>query len=532
MSMRRVAQLLVMALLTMPFASAGYASVPSPVGEIWLDASSYSPSAGEVVFLTVDIHSPKPGQPVGIFVTATPPAPDGTLSGLTSLGLGRTNSAGLYSLRREIPSGQVGAQVYLIAYAIVNGQLMESNKQTLVVTPRNADAAWIVTPSTYCEVQPNGACVPTASSSPINEAYQQATAGDLIVVEDGLYQPVTLTKPEGCHSETGPMIWIKARHHGHDYASQGSAAWPAVIQRHIGSGSDTLLLKERTCWTAVVGLWVQASDRSGVFFFKFYEDDVPYDHTWFLDTVIDGEWDRYTGTGFKAKWGVLAHGLEHFRWIGGAVVRINHEHAFYLHNTTAEMEMWNVLARHNGRTALQMVARSNEGPMGTGDVRLMNVKAVDNGLADNCKGASAYSFHGRNDHHILLDHAKYEAGFDEALNAATGCDGTGAVVSYSGNYTDGIPNGPIWIRRSVFEIQDGFGDRDLVDIDKTPSLTVEDSLLKSGDRKALVIQQDTEAHCLDANATVYGAPNDDTKAYGVTYQNYATMLSAIGECAP
>ena len=142
---------------------------------------------------------------------------------------------------------------------------------------------------------------------------------------------------------------------------------------------------------------------------------------------------------------------------GGYIHDICQEHAFYIQNQTGDLTIENVLADRIGRTFLQTTSRFNEGPPGRGQITVRNVWIRDAALEGNCqtapvyRGGSALTFTGRHLGPSLVDNAIVQFGFNQGLNQAAGfVIGTAGFVTWLGNGSGNIPNGPIRLQNSKF----------------------------------------------------------------------------------
>jgi hypothetical protein len=216
-------------------------------------------------------------------------------------------------------------------------------------------------------------------------------------------------------------------------------------------------------------LTIVPGSRAGVIFYK--NSGAAYRGFSFEDVHILGKFNHATGRGKTAKWGVKAHNLANFKFIGKrAPARIENiavEHAFYLQNHLGPILIERVHAKNLGRTFAQFTARSKEGPPGKGGITIRNCEVQDAciGRGDAYKGGSAFTFSGRLNCRILLENNIYRAGFDKSLHKLTrkGAPyGTGAVAAWTEKYKE--RNGKLVLRDNHFSMAKDCGDRALVAI--------------------------------------------------------------------
>lgn len=496
------------------------------VGEMNLKISNRIPSDGDVVTFTADAFYQQAGIPVSIWVGGKPDS-NGIVPNQQLFGNGYTDSKGIVSFSTPI-KGAIDTQLYFIAYANINGVYRESNLQGMTIIPDETDADWIVTPTTYCQVQLDGSCPPISNKDPIEKVYNTlAKSGDVILAEDGSYPAMELRRSSGCHSPTGPRIWIMARNPG----------VPVILRKPVVS-SDTIAFGDQACYTTLIGFVVMGSDRSAIHFFT--SGNEPYDSVHLLEMQVEGGWDWYTGTGAKTKWGIQSYLLIDFLMRGGRIDNIYEEHSAYVHNAIGDIIFEDLSSSNIGFTFIQVTSRgsdcpqySNPCPPGQGNIQLRNLVVKDTGLSAFCDGSFTFKFSGRNSFNILLDHVRSEAGCDPALVAATGCVGTSPIVSHSGGGAQGLGNGPIKIKRSRLEIAPDGGTKPLQEIDYTERYTLEQSTLIGGEPDyAISLYANTLDTCFDRASRVTGDPEKRVSIYGKLYSNYDTMLDTLGSCEP
>lgn len=499
-------------------------------GEMDLCVSTRIPRAGDVLSFTINTRQASV-VPITVYV-GTKPGVSGDITNPQVLTSGSTNSSGAFDFTYTIPvSDPLNTNHYFRGEAQIAGATLKTNQQGITVIPKVTDAKWIVTPSTYCQVQANGSCIPISNSKPIDKVYTLATSGDTILVEDGSYSSVTLKRP-GCHSLTGPMIWLMARNIN-----------GPLIQKNPVGGSNSIVFQSQACWTTMVGFNVEGDDTAAIHFFT--SGNEPYRNIQFLETSIDGGYDWYASAGFDSKWGLQSYLLTGFLWRGGSIKNIHQEHAFYVHNAQSDPSiageegfyLEDLIIKRVGRTALQMTARDhdcdqyqNPCPSGSGNVQVRHVSVYDAGLGDFCQGGASLTFAGRNSFNIVIEDTYVESGLDPALVAATGCTGTEELVTWAGGGSLGLNNGPITVRRSKFLVAANQGNKNLSEIDVTPLFTLINTIMTSGKRYAMSIYNGVAATCLDRVSAVTGVPEQRVTAYGATYNNYQTMLDTIGDC--
>jgi hypothetical protein len=183
-----------------------------------------------------------------------------------------------------------------------------------------------------------------------------------------------------------------------------------------------------------------------------------------------GGFDHAKGEGANSKWGVWGNCLADFEFRGvrgrASVRDIRHEHGFYLQNLVGDVTIENVDGARLGRTFLQVVARPDWGPPGTGTLLVRNCSVEDPCIArgDDYKGGSAFTLAGRHTGKAIFENNRYRSGFNSALTKLTreGVPfGTAAFVAWDAG---GEPNGTLILRNNDFQIAPGCGDRPLVAI--------------------------------------------------------------------
>lgn len=496
---------------------------PGLTGAVDLCDSTRIPHIGDTVDFTASARVSQAGLPVTAYYGGKPGA-DGLISNPILLTIGTTDSAGLFTFSYTIPSSaQWGDQIYFSAQITIGGAVVATNLRGITVIPKASDADWIVTPSTYCQVQANGTCPPISSSNPVTTAYKASKSGDVILMEDGSYAHFDVDYGK-CHSLTGPIIWIMAR----------NINGPVINTNPVG-GSNVISVTKHACYTSLVGLKVLGDDTASIHFFT--SGNEPYRHIQILETSIDGGYNWYTGTGNDSKWAVQSYLLTDFLWRGGIIENIHQEHAFYVHNNQDDFFLEDMTIKHVGRTALQMTSRAGDCdqyqipcPPGAGNVQVRNVAVYDSSLGDFCAGGFSFTFAGRNSFNIIIENTYVESGLDPALVAATGCTGTGEFVVYAGQGSQNVYNGPATIRNSVFKVAPNQGNKNLSEISYTPLFTMKNVTMTTGKRNAIVIFTPTDALCLDRASNVTGVPENRVVAYGIQYTNYSTLVDAVGEC--
>lgn len=299
---------------------------------------------------------------------------------------------------------------------------------------------------------------PTAN--PIARALEVAGPGSEILLDPGDYPPFS--------------IGLDTRSVANAVAPGGTQERPVVVRgdgraRIVGELDALAVDQSHRCgFLTFRGLILVPGQRSGVIFYRQSEGRVHRGFA-FEDCHVLGGYDHPTATGRESKWGLVAHSLADFRFVGvqehARVERIQHEHAFYIQNHRGPVRLENVRARDLGRTFCQFTARAAEGSPGQGDVTIRGCVVEDACIAagDAYKGGSALTFAGRLACTILLEGNVVRAGFRRSLRGLTLAGqpyGTGALVAWQGG--EPRPNDTLILRDNEFRFADGCGDRALV----------------------------------------------------------------------
>ncbi len=496
-------------------------------GQMDLCPSTRIPHQGDTVQFTVNTRQAQSGISVTIYIGGRPGS-DGYITNPQIFTTGSTNSSGNFDFSYTVPSGDAWNTFhYFRAEATVGGSLLKSNQVALTVIPKTTDADWILTPTTYCQVQTGGNCTPINNSYPLDKVYPLAATGDVILLEDGQYNHAEFKR--SCHSQTGPMIWVMAR----------NINGPVFNPNPVGS-SDTISFNQKSCWTTLVGLKIMGDDRAGVHFVT-STNNGPYLNDQFLEVTIDGGWDYYNNSGTTAKWGFQSYGLQGFRYVGGEVKNVGDmsvgEHAFYMHNPDTDatgnaIELRDVNSSNVGRTYVQIVNRpddcsyANPCPPGSGIVTIEHAVIKNTGLEGNCTGGSSLTFGGRNDYNIIVSNTYVESGLDTGLS----CKGTGEFVTWDGNNVPAENNGPTTVRNSYFIMAPNQGNKPLSEIGTVDSITIEKSTFISGKTYSMNAKKSAVTKCFDRDSNITGNPEKRVTVDGVDYANYQAMLDALGDC--
>lgn len=225
----------------------------------------------------------------------------------------------------------------------------------------------------------------------------------------------------------------------------------------------------------------------------------------FQDCVFDGQANFLDpGSGNKGTyWGMRSYGhggtlfegqhqdfldFENKSFPGYVVTGCEFRDVFKEHFRYISQIQGNVLFQGNtleraGRSALQITARSNDGPRGTGTI-ICRRETVRDVCLEHQGGAHAYNLKGRNDHTLLIDECDVRLGWDPDLyrnfldRVPTGC-----LITHASKYPEsGRPGSPaprssdpadwhmndglVWIRRSkLYTVDPGAMDEDLLSRD-------------------------------------------------------------------
>lgn len=302
------------------------------------------------------------------------------------------------------------------------------------------------------------------SKNPIADALSRCGPGSTVMLADGAYPSFGVgfakksdwNAPISGGTRTQPIV-VRA---------QGKGA--RVVPRT--SGDTIAVAQELNCgWITFEGLTIECGYRAGIMFYKL-ADQRRHEGFKFLDCHLVGGFDHAKGEGANSKWGVWGNCLADFEFRGvrgrASVRDIRHEHGFYLQNLVGDVTIENVDGARLGRTFLQVVARPDWGPPGTGTLTVRNCSIEDPCIArgDDYKGGSALTLSGRHTGRAIFENNRYRSGFNPTLKHLTreGVPfGTGAFVAWDAG---GEPNGTLILRNNDFQIAPGCGDRPLVAI--------------------------------------------------------------------
>ena len=318
--------------------------------------------------------------------------------------------------------------------------------------------AWIRCTTTTIEVE--GERI-RGAENPVARALEEAGPGTVVLLDPGDY----------------PAFTIGLGNNGKDDArtSGGESGFPIVVDgggsaRVLGRG-DTIGIDQRrpNGYVTFRGLTLVPGERSAVMFYR--QSEAVHRGYSFEDCHILGGYDHAAARGPRSKWGVSAHSVADFRFVGvrspARIEGIEKEHAFYVQNQRGDVLIENVRAAGLGRTFCQFTARPGEGPPGRGDVTIRDCVVRDACLAagDGYKGGSAFTFAGRLEGTILLERNEYRAGFDpryRGLTLAGQPYGTGALVAWQEQGAGAI--GALVLVDNRFLFEAGCGDRPVVSI--------------------------------------------------------------------
>jgi len=337
-------------------------------------------------------------------------------------------------------------RVLRTAAAVLAAATAPARADLLVCTPRTLD---------------RGDGVERPEANPIARALELARAGDLVLLEPGVYEPFTIGFDDRAPSN--------ARTAG------GTEGLPIVVEgkgsvRIRSRGGDTIAIDQRVPngWITFRNLVIEAGSRAGVMFYRQGDGRVHAGFA-FEDCRILGNWNPVTRTGQRSKWGVWGHSLADFRFVGvserAEVSYIGTEHGFYLQNPRGDVTIAQVDANFLGRTFFQLTSRAVDGPPGVGTVTVRDCHVLDVGVAreDGFKGGAAFTVAGRHRGRVVFERNTYRAGFWEPARALTlpgQAYGTGAFVAWQGGEAE--PNAEVVLRDNVFEFATGCGDRPVV----------------------------------------------------------------------
>lgn len=323
-------------------------------------------------------------------------------------------------------------------------------------------------PLLYCT--PNGYGVVgqefASDANPVVRALSRAEPGSTVILEQGDYPAFSL----GMGSSARDNIDIPG----------GQPGLPVVIDgrgraRILGRDMDAIAIDQRRPVSHITfrGLTIVTGQRTGVMFFK-RDDGRNHRGFAFEDCEILGGFSHAEGRGRASKWGVWAHRLQDFRFVGtGApgttarIVGLRDEHAFYLQNPQGNVLIENIEASGLGRTFVQVTARRRDGPPGRGRFTVRNCRVRNIGLApgDGYRGGTAFTVAGRHQGTLLFEGNQFRQGFNarlKELKPVGGVHGTAAFVAWGGGEVE--RNGTVILRDNDFQMAYGCGDRPLVSL--------------------------------------------------------------------
>jgi hypothetical protein len=326
----------------------------------------------------------------------------------------------------------------------------------------------------------------TQQKNPIAYALRRAAPGALIELAAGDYPHFGIGFNNPWEASNAPT-------------PGGTAAAPIVVRggagvRVVPSGSgDTIAICQQVAcgYIRFEDLSIVPGTRAGVIFYRSEPGQVHRGFA-FHDCDILGEYDHAAASGPASKWGVSAHQIADFEWKGvrrpSRIENIKDEHAFYLQNTLGDVTIENVEAKRIGRTFLQLVARSNEGPAAAGTVSVKRCKIDDACIAagDAYKGGSALTIAGTGEGcTVVFEDNVVRAGFESALHKLTLPGqpyGSGACVVWDGG--DARGNGSVIVKRNQFVFAPGCGDRPLASFAACRELLLDANQFKPGGNAA------------------------------------------------
>ena len=222
--------------------------------------------------------------PLNIFIGEKP----GSNGNLTNSKLWKTASLdekGKFSFRTNVQEGFLGRTIYFKAFALVRNRILESSVEKITITPSNKDADWIVSPTTLHHVH-SGKTV--YISNPIEHAYQKASPGDVILLENGNYSDFHLKNNNHCEAEE--TIWIKARH-----------PQQAKITKN---NKNSLKISKKLCSTILVGLDM---DPAYLYSFQRIKKSKVEQPIRFLECSLGQKEEGIIPANSKNGWGVYFH---------------------------------------------------------------------------------------------------------------------------------------------------------------------------------------------------------------------------------
>lgn len=323
---------------------------------------------------------------------------------------------------------------------------------------------------------------PVAAANPIAQALRLAAPGATIDLGAGDYPAFGIGFANKNDASNAPI-------------SGGMRGQPIVVRggRGVrvvpaGKGDTIAICQQVPCgYVEFEDLEIVPGARAGVIFYRAGPDEVHRGFA-FRDCDILGEYDHVRASGPGAKWGVSGHQIADFEWRGvrraSRIENIKDEHAFYLQNTLGDVLIEKVEAKRLGRTFVQLVARSHEGPAATGTVTIRDCKIDDAGIAagDAYKGGSAITIAGTGPQcTVRIERNVVRAGFENALRKLTKSGepyGTGACAVWDGG--DARGNGTVIVARNQFVFATGCGDRPLASFSACANLLLDGNTFTSG----------------------------------------------------
>ena len=314
--------------------------------------------------------------------------------------------------------------------------------------------------------------VTMATANPIPDALVRAAPGCLITLSPGDYPAfrIGFNKGDNNAKNTGglPGLPIVVRGEG-------------LVRVRSGDGGDTLSITQDNPNAHITfeNIEFEPSYRAAILFYRPEPGGVNEGYH-FYDCNIIGGWDHRKAEGKTSKWGLNGKRLKDFEWIGrtrpSIIQDIRHEHAFYLSNMAGDTTIRNVEAKRLGRTFVQLVARSKDGPAGVGRLLVQDCKVSDTGIAvgDNYKGGSAFTVSGNMPKaELRFENNTYRAGFDKSLHKLTVKGqpyGSGAFVAWSEKETERLGN--LILIDNDFRFAHTCGDRAVVSITACTSVKI------------------------------------------------------------
>ncbi|TAJ15809.1 MAG: hypothetical protein EPO68_12205 [Planctomycetota bacterium] len=410
--------------------------------------------------------------------------------------------------------------------------------QSAILSAAVVLAGSLVAPSAHAQGARSISCTPTTVSAdgasptpavnPIAQALRLAAPGATIDLSMGDYPAFGVGFDNKNDASNAPI-------------SGGTSGQPIVVRggRGVrivpnGKGDTIAICQQIACgYITFEDLAIVPGTRAGVIFYRSGPDQVHRGFS-FHDCDILGEYDHARASGPGSKWGVSAHQIADFEWRGvsraSRIENIKDEHAFYLQNTLGDVRIENVEAKRLGRTFVQLVARSHEGPAATGTVTIKKCKVDDAGIAagDAYKGGYAITIAGTGPQcTVRIEGNVVRAGFDAALRKLTKNGepyGTGACVAWDGG--DARANGTVIVERNEFVFAPGCGDRPLASFSACASLKLDGNKFRAGNTKfaALALDPRDELGRPRGKANskvVLGAQNELTGALEIAGALYA-----------